>query len=97
MKEETQRAINNIELGTDSAKPDDNLTTNVRPQSHSTVPTDVNAVPLSIDGGKTWVNATHCATPVVWDYTQLTYVSNVPHSLIHEVPDAAGYIPTQYP
>ncbi|MDI5819991.1 hypothetical protein MJI95_13415, partial [Salmonella enterica subsp. enterica serovar Kentucky] len=37
--------------------PDDNLTNNVRPHFQVTVPTDVNEVRLSIDGGKTWVTA----------------------------------------
>ncbi|EBZ7873271.1 Ig domain protein, partial [Salmonella enterica subsp. enterica serovar Newport] len=54
---DTQIAINNIELVNDSGIPDDNLTNNVRPHFQVTVPTDVNVVRLSIDGGKTWFNA----------------------------------------
>ncbi|EDW2330168.1 hypothetical protein XI30_004454, partial [Salmonella enterica subsp. enterica] len=50
---DTQIAINNIELVNDSGIPDDNLTNNVRPQFQVKVPTDVNEVRLSIDGGKT--------------------------------------------
>ncbi|EBK1960003.1 hypothetical protein R306_28270, partial [Salmonella enterica subsp. enterica serovar Newport] len=51
---DTQIAINNIELVNDSGIPNDNLTNNVRPHFQVTVPTDVNVVRLSIDGGKTW-------------------------------------------
>ena len=43
-------------------------TNNVRPHFQVTVPTDVNVVRLSIDGGKTWFNATQSATPGAWDY-----------------------------
>ncbi|MDI5811365.1 hypothetical protein MJM95_30705, partial [Salmonella enterica subsp. enterica serovar Anatum] len=39
-----------------------------------TVPADVNGVRLSIDGGKTWFDATQSATSGVWDYTWLTNV-----------------------
>ncbi|WP_176208172.1 Ig-like domain-containing protein, partial [Salmonella enterica] len=60
---DTQIAINNIELVNDSGIPNDNLTNNVRPHFQVTVPTDVNVVRLSIDGGKTWFNATQSATP----------------------------------
>ncbi|SUH11663.1 Ig domain-containing protein [Salmonella enterica subsp. enterica] len=52
---DTQIAIDHIELVNDSGIPDDNLTNNVRPQFQVTVPTDVNVVRLSIDGGKTWL------------------------------------------
>ncbi|WP_206187643.1 Ig-like domain-containing protein, partial [Salmonella enterica] len=71
---DTQIAINNIELVNDSGIPDDNLTNNVRPHFQVKVPTDVNEVRLSIDGGKTWFNATQSATPGVWDYTWLADV-----------------------
>ncbi|MGK7490010.1 Ig-like domain-containing protein, partial [Salmonella enterica] len=57
----------NIELVNDSGIPDDNLTNNVRPHFQVTVPTDVNEVRLSIDGGKTWVTAALKAAGV-WDY-----------------------------
>ncbi|EBO3000495.1 Ig-like domain repeat protein [Salmonella enterica subsp. enterica serovar Agona] len=87
---DTQIAIDHIELVNDSGIPDDNLTNNVRPQFQVTVPTDVNVVRLSIDGGKTWFNATQSATPGVWDYTWLTDVANGSHTLTVEATDAAG-------
>ncbi|MFS9744911.1 Ig-like domain-containing protein [Salmonella enterica] len=92
---DTQIAINNIELVNDSGIPDDNLTNNVRPHFQVTVPTDVNVVRLSIDGGKTWFNATQSATPGVWDYTWLTNVANGPHTLMVEASDKAGNKTTQ--
>ncbi|EBY4019500.1 hypothetical protein E0V91_24185, partial [Salmonella enterica subsp. enterica serovar Kambole] len=84
-----------IELVNDSGIPNDNLTNNVRPQFQVTVPTDVNEVRLSIDGGKTWFNATPGATPGVWDYTWLTNVANGSHTLTVEATDAAGNKATQ--
>ncbi|EDH0454664.1 hypothetical protein CAJ65_24470, partial [Salmonella enterica subsp. enterica serovar Kentucky] len=69
---DTQIGIDNIELVNDSGIPNDNQTNNVRPQFQVTVPTDVNVVRLSIDGGKTWFNATQSSTSGVWDYTWLT-------------------------
>ncbi|ECO6512560.1 Ig-like domain repeat protein [Salmonella enterica] len=92
---DTQIAINNIELVNDSGIPDDNLTNNVRPHFQVTVPTDVNVVRLSIDGGKTWFNATQSATPGAWDYTWLTNVANGPHTLMVEASDKAGNKTTQ--
>ncbi|MFP5733319.1 MULTISPECIES: non-fimbrial adhesin SiiE [Salmonella] len=92
---DTQIGIDNIELVNDSGIPDDNLTNNVRPQFQVTVPTDVNVVRLSIDGGKTWFNATQSATPGVWDYTWLTDVANGSHTLTVEATDAAGNKATQ--
>ncbi|ECN5978578.1 Ig-like domain repeat protein [Salmonella enterica subsp. enterica serovar Agona] len=92
---DTQIAIDHIELVNDSGIPDDNLTNNVRPQFQVTVPTDVNVVRLSIDGGKTWFNATQSATPGVWDYTWLTDVANGSHTLTMEATDAAGNKATQ--
>ncbi|EDG8513690.1 Ig-like domain repeat protein [Salmonella enterica subsp. enterica serovar Rissen] len=92
---DTQIAIDHIELVNDSGIPDDNLTNNVRPQFQVTVPTDVNVVRLSIDGGKTWFNATQSATPGVWDYTWLTDVANDSHTLTVEATDAAGNKATQ--
>ncbi|WP_179122124.1 Ig-like domain-containing protein, partial [Salmonella enterica] len=81
---DTQIAINNIELVNDSGIPDDNLTNNVRPHFQVKVPTDVNEVRLSIDGGKTWFNATQSATPGVWDYTWLADVGEGKHTLTVE-------------
>ncbi|EDA3138200.1 Ig-like domain repeat protein [Salmonella enterica subsp. enterica serovar Joal] len=92
---DTQIAIDHIELVNDSGIPDDNLTNNVRPHFQVTVPTDVNVVRLSIDGGKTWFNATQSATPGVWDYTWLTDVANGSHTLTVEATDAAGNKATQ--
>ncbi|HAD0050846.1 TPA_asm: Ig-like domain repeat protein, partial [Salmonella enterica subsp. enterica serovar Typhimurium] len=92
---DTQIAINNIELVNDSGIPDDNLTNNVRPHFQVTVPTDVNVVRLSIDGGKTWFNATQSATPGVWDYTWLADVGEGKHTLTVEATDKAGNKTTQ--
>ncbi|EBY1542011.1 non-fimbrial adhesin SiiE [Salmonella enterica] len=92
---DTQIAIDHIELVNDSGIPDDNLTNNVRPQFQVTVPTDVNVVRLSIDGGKTWFNATQSSTSGVWDYTWLTDVANGSHTLTVEATDAAGNKATQ--
>ncbi|MCN0211260.1 non-fimbrial adhesin SiiE [Salmonella enterica] len=92
---DTQIAINNIELVNDSGIPDDNLTNNVRPHFQVTVPTDVNEVRLSIDGGKTWFNATQSATPGVWDYTWLADVGEGKHTLTVEATDKAGNQTTQ--
>ncbi|EOC5791079.1 non-fimbrial adhesin SiiE [Salmonella enterica] len=92
---DTQIAINNIELVNDSGIPDDNLTNNVRPHFQVTVPTDVNVVRLSIDGGKTWFNATQSATPGVWDYTWLADVGEGKHTLTVEAADKAGNKTTQ--
>ncbi|EIX5201896.1 non-fimbrial adhesin SiiE [Salmonella enterica] len=92
---DTQIAINNIELVNDSGIPDDNLTNSVRPQFQVKVPTDVNEVRLSIDGGKTWFNATQSATPGVWDYTWLADVGEGKHTLTVEATDKAGNQTTQ--
>ncbi|ECP3547864.1 non-fimbrial adhesin SiiE [Salmonella enterica] len=92
---DTQIAINNIELVNDSGIPNDNLTNNVRPHFQVTVPTDVNVVRLSIDGGKTWFNATQSATPGVWDYTWLADVGEGKHTLTVEATDKAGNQTTQ--
>ncbi|EAU9938601.1 Ig domain protein [Salmonella enterica] len=92
---DTQIAINNIELVNDSGIPDDNLTNNVRPQFQVKVPTDVNEVRLSIDGGKTWFNATQSATPGAWDYTWLADVGEGKHTLTVEATDKAGNQTTQ--
>ncbi|EDF3730065.1 Ig-like domain repeat protein [Salmonella enterica subsp. enterica serovar Enteritidis] len=92
---DTQIAINNIGLVNDSGIPDDNLTNNVRPHFQVKVPTDVNEVRLSIDGGKTWFNATQSATPGVWDYTWLADVGEGKHTLTVEATDKAGNQTTQ--
>ncbi|HEC8166874.1 TPA: non-fimbrial adhesin SiiE, partial [Salmonella enterica subsp. enterica serovar Mbandaka] len=92
---DTHIAIDHIELVNDSGIPNDNLTNNVRPQFQVTVPTDVNVVRLSIDGGKTWFNATQSSTSGVWDYTWLTDVANGSHTLTVEATDAAGNKATQ--
>ncbi|WP_454882163.1 Ig-like domain-containing protein [Salmonella enterica] len=92
---DTQIAIDHIELVNDSGIPDDNLTNNVRPHFQVTVPTDVNEVRLSIDGGKTWFNATQSATPGVWDYTWLADVGEGKHTLTVEATDKAGNQTTQ--
>ncbi|WP_079971143.1 Ig-like domain-containing protein [Salmonella enterica] len=92
---DTQIAINNIELVNDSGIPDDNLTNNVRPHFQVKVPMDVNVVRLSIDGGKTWFNATQSATPGVWDYTWLADVGEGKHTLTVEATDKAGNKTTQ--
>ncbi|EDS7165349.1 Ig-like domain repeat protein [Salmonella enterica] len=92
---DTQIAIKSIELVNDSGIPNDNLTNNVRPQFQVKVPTDVNEVRLSIDGGKTWFNATQSATPGVWDYTWLADVGEGKHTLTVEATDKAGNQTTQ--
>ncbi|EAT7148673.1 Ig-like domain repeat protein [Salmonella enterica] len=92
---DTQITIDHIELVNDSGIPDDNLTNNVRPHFQVTVPTDVNVVRLSIDGGKTWFNATQSATPGVWDYTWLADVGEGKHTLTVEATDKAGNQTTQ--
>ncbi|WP_197904594.1 Ig-like domain-containing protein [Salmonella enterica] len=92
---DTQIAINNIELVNDSGIPDDNLTNNVRPHFQVKVPTDVNEVRLSIDGGKTWFNATQSATPGVWDYTWPDDVADGGYTLTVEATDKAGNKTTQ--
>ncbi|CPR55148.1 Ig domain-containing protein [Salmonella enterica subsp. enterica serovar Bovismorbificans] len=92
---DTQITIDHIELVNDSGIPDDNLTNNVRPHFQVTVPTDVNVVRLSIDGGKTWFNATQSVTPGVWDYTWLADVGEGKHTLTVEATDKAGNKTTQ--
>ncbi|HCL5258834.1 TPA: Ig-like domain repeat protein, partial [Salmonella enterica] len=92
---DTHIAINNIELVNDSGIDHDNLTNEVRPQFQVAVPTDVNQVRLSIDGGKTWFNATESTTKGVWDYTWVKDVAEGPHTLTVEATDAAGNKATQ--
>ncbi|EEB2593491.1 Ig domain protein [Salmonella enterica subsp. enterica serovar Agama] len=67
----------------------------MRPHFQVKVPTDVNEVRLSIDGGKTWFNATQSATPGVWDYTWLADVGEGKHTLTVEATDKAGNQTTQ--
>ncbi|EDX6466455.1 Ig domain protein, partial [Salmonella enterica subsp. diarizonae serovar 60:r:e,n,x,z15] len=86
---DTQTAINSIELVNDTGIPDDNLTNAVRPHFRVTVPDDVNAVRLSIDGGKTWVDAKRTSAGV-WDYSWLTDVTEGAHTLTVEATDVAG-------
>ncbi|MDT1795358.1 Ig-like domain-containing protein, partial [Salmonella enterica subsp. enterica serovar Oslo] len=92
---DTLIAIDRIELFYDCGIPDDNLTNEARPHFQVTVPADVNGVRLSIDGGKTWFDATQSATSGVWDYTWLTNVANGPHTLMVEASDKAGNKTTQ--
>lgn len=92
---DTQIAIDGVELVNDSGVKGDNLTNNVRPHFQVKVPTDVNEVRLSIDGGKTWFNATQSATPGVWDYTWLADVGEGKHTLTVEATDKAGNQTTQ--
>ncbi|EDT6017525.1 Ig-like domain repeat protein, partial [Salmonella enterica subsp. enterica] len=92
---DTHIAIDRIELVNDSGIPGDNLTNEARPHFQVTVPADVNGVRLSIDGGKTWFDATQSATSGVWDYTWLTNVANGPHTLMVEASDKAGNKTTQ--
>ncbi|ENY9374346.1 Ig-like domain-containing protein [Salmonella enterica] len=91
---DTQIAINNIELVNDSGIPDDNLTNNVRPHFQVTVPTDVNEVRLSIDGGKTWVTAALKAAGV-WEYIWPDDVTDGSHTVTVEAIDEAGNKATQ--
>ncbi len=64
---DTQTSIDRIELLNDTGIVGDNLTNEARPQFHITVPTDVNSVQLSLDGGINWVNAT-LTSDGVWEY-----------------------------
>lgn len=104
---DTQIAIDGVELVNDSGVKGDNMTNDDRPHFRVTVPTDVNEVRLSIDGGNSWVqatpgvagswefNATQSATPGVWDYTWLADVGEGKHTLTVEATDKAGNKTTQ--
>ncbi len=59
-----------------------------------TVPTDVNEVRLSIDGGKTWVTAALKAAGV-WDYIWPDDVADGGYTLTVEATDEAGNKTTQ--
>ncbi|EHJ9594489.1 TPA: Ig-like domain-containing protein, partial [Salmonella enterica] len=91
---DTQTEINNIVLVNDTGMPDDNLTNALRPEFRVTVPEDVNAVRLSIDGGTTWVDAKK--TPAgVWDYSWTTDITEGVHTLTVEATDIAGNTATR--
>ncbi|EGA6601670.1 Ig-like domain repeat protein, partial [Salmonella enterica] len=95
VKVDTQIAIDNIELINDAGIVGDNLTNDVHPQFRVTVPDDVDRVRLSIDGGKTWVNATPGLVKGSWDYTWLGKVPEGKHTLIVEATDIAGNTATR--
>ncbi|EHD9909038.1 Ig-like domain repeat protein, partial [Salmonella enterica] len=91
---DTQTEINNIVLVNDTGMPDDNLTNALRPEFRVTVPEDVNAVRLSIDGGKTWVDAKKTSAGV-WDYSWITDITEGVHTLTVEATDIAGNTATR--
>ncbi|MFK58726.1 Ig-like domain repeat protein, partial [Salmonella enterica] len=91
---DTQTEINNIVLVNDTGMPDDNLTNALRPEFRVTVPEDVNAVRLSIDGGTTWVDATKTSAGV-WDYSWTTDITEGVHTLTVEATDIAGNTATR--
>ncbi|EGS2602576.1 Ig-like domain repeat protein, partial [Salmonella enterica] len=91
---DTQTEINSIVLVNDTGVPDDNLTNDVRPEFRVTVPEDVNAVRLSIDGGTTWVNATKTSAGI-WNYSWTTDLTEGVHMLTVEATDAAGNTATR--
>ncbi|ECE5736781.1 Ig-like domain repeat protein, partial [Salmonella enterica subsp. arizonae] len=91
---DTQTEINSIVLVNDTGVPDDNLTNDVRPEFRVTVPEDVNAVRLSIDGGTTWVNATKTSAGI-WNYSWTTDLTEGAHMLTVEATDAAGNTATR--
>ncbi|PAP25377.1 hypothetical protein CJZ30_25900, partial [Salmonella enterica subsp. enterica serovar Enteritidis] len=84
-----------MEQDNDSGIPGDNLTKNERPHFQVKVPTDVNEVSLSIDGGKTWFNATQSATPGAWDYNWPDEVADGGYNRTVEATDNAGNKTTQ--
>ncbi|EEL1090084.1 Ig-like domain repeat protein, partial [Salmonella enterica] len=91
---DTQTEINNIVLVNDTGMPDDNLTNALRPEFRVTVPEDVNAVRLSIDGGTTWVNATKTSAGI-WNYSWTTDLTEGAHMLTVEATDIAGNTATR--
>ncbi|EGY4501718.1 Ig-like domain repeat protein, partial [Salmonella enterica] len=91
---DTQTEINNLVLVNDTGMPDDNLTNALRPEFRVTVPEDVNAVRLSIDGGKTWVDAKKTSAGV-WDYSWTTDITEGVHTLTVEATDIAGNTATR--
>ncbi|EIG8313112.1 Ig-like domain repeat protein, partial [Salmonella enterica] len=94
VKVDTQTAIDRIELVNDSGEPADNLTNDVRPEFRVTVPEDVNRVRVSLDGGKTWMDATK-ASAGVWSYTWSSDVTEGAHVLTVEATDIAGNTATR--
>ncbi|ELD1049192.1 Ig-like domain repeat protein, partial [Salmonella enterica] len=91
---DTQTEINNIVLVNDTGVPDDNLTNALRPEFRIEVPEDVNVVRLSIDGGKTWVDANKTSAGV-WDYNWTTDITDGVHTLTVKVTDVAGNTATR--
>ncbi|EDV2876191.1 hypothetical protein YY36_004823, partial [Salmonella enterica subsp. diarizonae] len=91
---DTQTAIDRIELVNDSGEPADNLTNDVRPEFRVTVPEDVNRVRVSLDGGKTWMDATK-ASAGVWSYAWSSDVTEGAHVLTVEATDIAGNTATR--
>ncbi|EHP5100909.1 non-fimbrial adhesin SiiE, partial [Salmonella enterica] len=86
---DTQIAIDGVELVNDSGVKGDNMTNDDRPHFRVTVPTDVNEVRLSIDGGNSWVQA----TPGVagsWEYIWPTDLADGQYTLTVEATDKAG-------
>ncbi|EDR8159072.1 Ig domain protein, partial [Salmonella enterica subsp. arizonae] len=94
VKVDTQTVIDRIELVNDSGEPADNLTNDVRPEFRVTVPEDVNRVRVSLDGGKTWMDATK-ASAGVWNYTWSSDVTEGAHVLTVEATDIAGNTATR--
>ncbi|EIR1990678.1 Ig-like domain repeat protein, partial [Salmonella enterica] len=91
---DTQTEINSIVLVNDTGVPDDNLTNALRPEFRIEVPEDVNVVRLSIDGGKTWVDANKTSAGV-WDYNWTTDITDGVHTLTVKVTDVAGNTATR--
>ncbi|EGL5267148.1 hypothetical protein IQ658_004329, partial [Salmonella enterica] len=91
---DTHISIDKVELVNDSSVVGDNMTNDSHPQFRVTVPEDVNAVRLSIDGGTTWVNATKGAAGI-WDYTWPDEVKDGKYTLQVEATDKAGNTTTQ--
>ncbi|OZT47777.1 hypothetical protein CH230_25235, partial [Salmonella enterica subsp. enterica serovar Heidelberg] len=64
-----------VQLVNDRGVKGANMTNDDRPHFRVTVPTDVNEVRLSIDGGNSWVQATP-GVAVCWEYIWLTDLAN---------------------
>ncbi|EEK7892649.1 Ig-like domain repeat protein, partial [Salmonella enterica] len=91
---DTHVTIDSIVLVNDSSVIGDNLTNEVRPHFRVTVPGDVNVVRLSLNDGKTWVNATQSAAGD-WEYIWPDDVTEGKHTLTVEATDIAGNKATQ--
>ncbi|EFQ7999860.1 hypothetical protein H0F47_004276, partial [Salmonella enterica] len=91
---DTHVTIDSIVLVNDSGVIGDNLTNEVRPHFRVTVPGDVNVVRLSLNDGKTWVNATQSAAGD-WEYIWPDDVTEGKHTLTVEATDIAGNKATQ--